>query len=199
MLILFAVFLMKPKVINLRFIFFQMRSANFNTDPYVREFGVMVRDEMTEVNGRVLQAPSILYGGRVRGATADVLLKHLILCSFFIDIKFLTLSSEQWLPLMRLLFLHFAEQSNSHTYPGSMGHEEQAVPHWHRDQSLGHRLLRTTETVYWTPAQVSDMHRVHLLQLLFVCYLTGVSIVWFSNVAAQQGQWGCLTWFVLLF
>lgn len=43
-----------------------MRSANFNTDPYVREFGVMVRDEMTEVNGRVLQAPSILYGGRVR-------------------------------------------------------------------------------------------------------------------------------------
>lgn len=43
----------------------QMRSANFNTDPYVREFGVMVRDEMTEVNGRVLQAPSILYGGRV--------------------------------------------------------------------------------------------------------------------------------------
>ena len=42
-----------------------MRSANFNNDPYVREFGVMVRDEMTEVNGRVLQAPSILYGGRV--------------------------------------------------------------------------------------------------------------------------------------
>lgn len=42
-----------------------MRSANFNSDPYVREFGVMVRDDMTEVNGRVLQAPSILYGGRV--------------------------------------------------------------------------------------------------------------------------------------
>lgn len=48
----------------------QMRSANFNTDPYVREFGVMVRDEMTEVNGRVLQAPSILYGGRVGNKTA---------------------------------------------------------------------------------------------------------------------------------
>lgn len=47
---------------------FKMRSANFNTDPYVREFGVMVRDEMTEVNGRVLQAPSILYGGRVCGS-----------------------------------------------------------------------------------------------------------------------------------
>lgn len=49
-----------------------MRSANFNTDPYVREFGVMVRDEMTEVNGRVLQAPSILYGGRVCWPSADM-------------------------------------------------------------------------------------------------------------------------------
>lgn len=52
-------------ILNIYFCELQMRSANFNTDPYVREFGVMVRDEMTEVNGRVLQAPSILYGGRV--------------------------------------------------------------------------------------------------------------------------------------
>lgn len=43
-----------------------MRSASFNTDPYVREFGIMVKDEMTDVTGRVLQPPSILYGGRVR-------------------------------------------------------------------------------------------------------------------------------------
>jgi len=42
-----------------------MRSASFNTDPYVREFGIMVKDEMTDVTGRVLQPPSILYGGRV--------------------------------------------------------------------------------------------------------------------------------------
>ncbi|KAJ8784930.1 hypothetical protein J1605_007486 [Eschrichtius robustus] len=41
-----------------------MRSASFNTDPYVREFGIMVKDEMTDVTGRVLQPPSILYGGR---------------------------------------------------------------------------------------------------------------------------------------
>ena len=53
------------ELLLLTFYPFQMRSANFNNDPYVREFGVMVRDEMTEVNGRVLQAPSILYGGRV--------------------------------------------------------------------------------------------------------------------------------------
>uniref|UniRef100_A0A8D1K7A1 Argonaute RISC catalytic component 2 n=1 Tax=Sus scrofa TaxID=9823 RepID=A0A8D1K7A1_PIG len=44
-----------------------MRSASFNTDPYVREFGIMVKDEMTDVTGRVLQPPSILYGGRVGG------------------------------------------------------------------------------------------------------------------------------------
>lgn len=47
------------------FLSFQMRSASFNTDPYVREFGIMVKDEMTDVTGRVLQPPSILYGGRV--------------------------------------------------------------------------------------------------------------------------------------
>ncbi|CAL8297413.1 unnamed protein product [Lota lota] len=49
-----------------------MRSANFNADPYVREFGVMVRDEMTEVNGRVLQAPSILYGGRNKAIATPI-------------------------------------------------------------------------------------------------------------------------------
>ncbi|KAE8599755.1 hypothetical protein XENTR_v10017310 [Xenopus tropicalis] len=42
-----------------------MRSASFNTDPFVREFGIMVKDDMTDVTGRVLQPPSILYGGRV--------------------------------------------------------------------------------------------------------------------------------------
>uniref|UniRef100_A0AAY4DA02 Protein argonaute-1 n=1 Tax=Denticeps clupeoides TaxID=299321 RepID=A0AAY4DA02_9TELE len=49
-----------------------MRSANFNSDPYVREFGVMVRDDMTEVNGRVLQAPSILYGGRNKAIATPI-------------------------------------------------------------------------------------------------------------------------------
>ncbi|XP_041044953.1 protein argonaute-2 isoform X1 [Carcharodon carcharias] len=41
-----------------------MKSASFNADPYVREFGIGVRDDMTDVPGRVLQAPSLLYGGR---------------------------------------------------------------------------------------------------------------------------------------
>lgn len=71
-------------------------------------------------------------------------------------------NKKRW-TLIRPLSLQFAEQSNSHTNPGSVGHEEQAVPHWYWDQSVGHRLLCTTEAVHWTPAQVSHVlqHIVH--------------------------------------
>ncbi|MEJ1271657.1 hypothetical protein NN561_002498 [Cricetulus griseus] len=54
------------------FSFLKMRSASFNTDPYVREFGIMVKDEMTDVTGRVLQPPSILYGGRNKAIATPV-------------------------------------------------------------------------------------------------------------------------------
>ncbi|KAF3822785.1 hypothetical protein GH733_008159 [Mirounga leonina] len=54
------------------FFLFKMRSASFNTDPYVREFGIMVKDEMTDVTGRVLQPPSILYGGRNKAIATPV-------------------------------------------------------------------------------------------------------------------------------
>jgi len=40
------------------------RSASFNIDLYVREFGIMVKDEMTDVTGQLWQMPSILYWGR---------------------------------------------------------------------------------------------------------------------------------------
>ena len=49
-----------------------MRSASFNTDPYVGEFGIMVKDEMTDVTGWVLQPPSILYGGRNKAIATPV-------------------------------------------------------------------------------------------------------------------------------
>ena len=58
-----------------------MRCASFNTDPYVREFGIMVKDEMTDVTGRVLQPPSILYGGRVGGALGGAALRVLGVCA----------------------------------------------------------------------------------------------------------------------
>jgi len=40
-----------------------VKKAGFNNDPYVREFGIQVIDEMTEVRGRVLPAPRLQYGG----------------------------------------------------------------------------------------------------------------------------------------
>uniref|UniRef100_A0A8C4QRB8 Protein argonaute-1 n=1 Tax=Eptatretus burgeri TaxID=7764 RepID=A0A8C4QRB8_EPTBU len=43
-----------------------MKSANFNADPYVREFTIGVKDEMADVTGRVLTPPMLQYGGRSR-------------------------------------------------------------------------------------------------------------------------------------
>lgn len=40
-----------------------VKRAGFNKDPYVREFGMSVVDQMSEVSGRILPAPVILYGG----------------------------------------------------------------------------------------------------------------------------------------
>lgn len=34
-------------------------------DPYLKEFGIVVHNEMTELTGRVLPAPMLQYGGRV--------------------------------------------------------------------------------------------------------------------------------------
>jgi len=34
-------------------------------DPYLKEFGIVVHSEMTELTGRVLPAPMLQYGGRV--------------------------------------------------------------------------------------------------------------------------------------
>lgn len=45
-----------------------MRSANYDADPFVQEFQFKVRDEMAHVTGRVLPAPMLQYGGRVRSS-----------------------------------------------------------------------------------------------------------------------------------
>uniref|UniRef100_A0A7N8YGS8 Protein argonaute-1 n=1 Tax=Mastacembelus armatus TaxID=205130 RepID=A0A7N8YGS8_9TELE len=44
----------------------QVRSANYEADPFVQEFQFRVRDEMAQVTGRVLPAPMLQYGGRNR-------------------------------------------------------------------------------------------------------------------------------------
>lgn len=45
-----------------------MKNASYNLDPYIQEFGIKVKDDMTEVTGRVLPAPILQYGGRVSEA-----------------------------------------------------------------------------------------------------------------------------------
>uniref|UniRef100_A0A673I590 Protein argonaute-1 n=1 Tax=Sinocyclocheilus rhinocerous TaxID=307959 RepID=A0A673I590_9TELE len=45
-------------------------NADFNLDPYIQEFGIKVKDDMAEVTGRVLPAPILQYGGRVRSNRA---------------------------------------------------------------------------------------------------------------------------------
>ena len=42
-----------------------IRRADFNADSLLQTFGVSVSNQMTEVQGRVLPAPKLQYGGRV--------------------------------------------------------------------------------------------------------------------------------------
>ncbi|XP_018016166.1 protein argonaute-2 [Hyalella azteca] len=43
-----------------------VRKADFNNDPYMREFGLTISTAMMEVRGRVLPPPRLQYGGRTR-------------------------------------------------------------------------------------------------------------------------------------
>ncbi|KAK2174077.1 hypothetical protein NP493_830g00028 [Ridgeia piscesae] len=43
-----------------------VRRADFNNDHYLQTFGINVSNQMTEVQGRVLSAPKIQYGGRTK-------------------------------------------------------------------------------------------------------------------------------------
>lgn len=52
-------------VLRSPFTVLQMKNASYNLDPYIQEFGIKVKDDMTEVTGRVLPAPILQYGGRV--------------------------------------------------------------------------------------------------------------------------------------
>lgn len=51
----------------------QVHKANFNADPFLKTFGISVSNTMTEVQGRILPAPKLQYGGRVSGLTALML------------------------------------------------------------------------------------------------------------------------------
>lgn len=48
-----------------KIISFQVKKADFNNDQYVQDFGISINDKMVELEGRVLQAPKLQYGGKV--------------------------------------------------------------------------------------------------------------------------------------
>ena len=46
-------------------VFVQVARADFNADPYVRDFGISVDQKMVTVTGRILPPPLLQYGGKV--------------------------------------------------------------------------------------------------------------------------------------
>jgi len=43
-----------------------VNKADFNNDPYIKEFGLSISNNMMEVKGRVLPSPKLQYGGRTK-------------------------------------------------------------------------------------------------------------------------------------
>ena len=57
----------------------QVARANFNEDPYVRDFGLSVDPKMVTVTGRILPPPLLQYGGKVRVRAPNCLLCCVVL------------------------------------------------------------------------------------------------------------------------
>ena len=150
----------------------QMKNASYNLDPYIQEFGIKVKDDMTEVTGRVLPAPILQYGGRVSRVRARQRLWGLWgEVGLLWPVAFAPLPTWlYWGSPGRPLCLS-PEPGHCHTQSGCLGHAGETVLQWHWDQSLGHRLLRTPKTVSRRSAQVRRLS------------------VW---VGRWEGPWSCL-------
>ena len=55
-----------------------IRKADFNNDPYVKEFGLNISHNLMEVRGRVLPPPKIQYGGEFSIWNYGILLPKLL-------------------------------------------------------------------------------------------------------------------------
>ena len=86
-----------------------VRRARFNNDPYVREFGIQVIDEMTEVRGRVLPPPRLQYGGLNK-----------------------TQVQVQVIPFIYSSKNRYTDKKLvGDTKPGCMGYARKTIPHWY--------------------------------------------------------------------
>ena len=51
----------------------QVARANFNEDPYVRDFGLSIDPNMVTVTGRILPPPLLQYGGKIHVSVCTVI------------------------------------------------------------------------------------------------------------------------------
>ena len=122
-----------------------VKKAGFNNDPYVREFGIQVIDEMTEVRGRVLPAPRLQYGGvnrtqvqvQVTQSSSEFIHKIIKLKLILKNFKIISKNFE----------IKIKNYCIGDSEPGCVGHERKAIPHRNRNQRLGNRLLRSPKTM----------------------------------------------------
>ena len=153
----------------------QVRKANFNRDSYLQQFGIAVNTQMTDVQGRVLTPPKILYGGWVcsdRHTYTKISLYKPLAKSFSIEsfpafmsvheiiqicvmiLFIVSCIKENSIRISRVFCAHMrlyysymcTDKGTSSTKSGSVGYERKAVLLWYRDKSMGYSLLRSTES-----------------------------------------------------
>lgn len=131
-----------------------MRSANYDADPFVQEFQFKVRDEMAHVTGRVLPAPMLQYGGRVRICLCASVWEADLQCMVTISVTSLALRNAgiSWngkrclaararAPCLaaralsdsftQISVAFFSTESNGgNPKPWSVGHERETISHW---------------------------------------------------------------------
>ena len=169
----------------------QVRKANFNRDSYLQQFGIAVNTQMTDVQGRVLTPPKILYGGWVcsdSNAYSRLSLNKPLAKSFSIESLPAFMSVDEIIQIfVMILFIvscikensirispvfcvhmrqynPYTDKGTSSTQSGSVGYEREAVLLWYRDKSMGYSLLRSTESGQRRRTQVLNI-------LLYLCVL----------------------------
>lgn len=124
-----------------------VRRANFNTDLYVKEFGLTISNNMMEVRGRVLPPPKLQYGGRVSSLGGQVM--H----------SFPSLAANRLYSLRPRTAYNCvvcSMRAAGVAQPRRVGHARQAVLHGRRDPRVGHRVLRAAAHRARGRAQVSS-------------------------------------------
>ncbi len=150
-----------------------VRKADFNNDRYLQTFGISIQNQMTEVQGRVLPAPKLQYGGRVSANPNRNRVTILTSCSLPICVDGSTDKS----------FVCLADQSAGCTKPGSVGYARQTAVPRNPDQGVGHRMLRSAEKHHGRGPQVNTTDSWKYARLC--CWCRGEICFWCRQCAAK--------------